>query len=152
MMDVIIASAVTASIPTFLLFLQASQPNCLYGSGMIAAIATFEPGGILVGMGCLLLAQMLAIQLTMAGIRLYYVRWVFRKCYASSKETGEAVESISSLPLSHYLQKKIRRGIVLQYMRGVWARREARLKNEKCLHEEPPVSNKESDTGESYHG
>ena len=130
MVDIILASAAAACVPAGLLLIQCGPPGGLYETSLLNGLAAFHPGGIVIGIVCLLLAQGLAVLLALRGVRLYYIRWVFRNCYDTSDDAGEAVERVSSLPLSPWMRRKLRRDIALQFMRGVWARREARRKSE----------------------
>lgn len=132
MIDVIIACLAAGGLPVLVLLSRSQQTVLSGNSGILAALSVPALGGLPGGIACLLLAQGLAVALVFGGIRLYCIRWVFRKCYSNSKDAGAAVEKVSLLPLSPLMKRKLRRDITLQFMRGVWARREARMKQNEA--------------------
>ena len=131
MFDVIIACLVALELPDMILWGRMQQTGLSGGTAMAAALSRPEFGGLPGGMACLLLAEVLAVLLILKTIGLYYIHWVLRNCYETPKDVADAVELVPDFPVSPFLRRKIRRGIILQYFRGVWAKRDARLKQEK---------------------
>ena len=133
MIDVIIAFFVASGLPNMILWGRMQQTGLSGSAAMAAALSRPELGGLPGGAMCLMLAQVLAVVLILKAIGLYYIHWVFRKCYDTAEDTADAVERVSDYPLSRFLRGKIRRGIILQHFRRVWAKREARLKREGLM-------------------
>ncbi len=132
MIDVIMAFLASVGVTGMLL--GHAQGAGLSGmDGLVSALSGLVPGGLFGGIACLMITQALAVLLVWKSIVLYYIHWVFRKCYDTSEKASQAIEETVFLPLSPLTRKKLRRGILTQFMRGVWARREQRLKQEGLM-------------------
>ena len=133
MIDVIIACLVACELPDMILWGRMQQTGLSGSAAMASALSRPELGGLLGGMACLLMAEVLAVLLILKTIGLYYIHWVLRNSYETPKDVEDAVERVSDFPVSPFLRRKIRRGIILQYFRGVWAKRNARQRQEKQM-------------------
>lgn len=134
MVDIIIAFVAAISVPTYILLIQGQQSSLGFGAGLIAALSGVEPGGLPMGILLLLLAQVLASTLVWKAVGLYYVYWYFRDWYSTKESVLDAVEFASTLPVSPLMQRKLRRGIVMQYfIRVVWPKHDERLRQQGLL-------------------
>ena len=115
MVDIIIAFAAAISVPACILLNQSQQFSSGLGARLIAALSAMEPGGLPVGLACMLAAQALAALVAWKGVALYYIHWVFRNEYDSSKKASRAVMEANALPLSEFMKRKLRRGIARQF-------------------------------------
>ena len=129
MLDIILSFFAASGVPIFL----GAQSYGKLGVGIFGKLS-YIPGGLPVGILLLLLAQVLASTLVWKAIGLYYVYWFFRDWYSTKESVLDAVEFASTLPVSPFMQRKLRRSIVMQYfIRVVWPKREERLRREGLL-------------------
>lgn len=129
MIDIVIAFLAAEGVPALVLLCRVQQTGMSGDAGVIAALASLGQGSVLVGLGCLLLVQLLAIGLTVGGFLLFF-HWKYRKAFDSSKETGEAVEIVQELPLSASMRHLLVRHICMEFSRHLHARiAEMRRKN-----------------------
>ncbi len=129
MLDIILSFFAASGVPIFL----AAQSFERLEEGIFGRLP-YVPGGLPVGILLLLLAQVLASTLVWKAVGLYYVYWYFRDWYSSKESVLDAVEFASTLPVSPFMQQKLRRSIVIQYfIRVVWPKREERLRQEGLL-------------------
>lgn len=133
MIDIIISCLVAGALPDMVLWSRMQQTGLSGSAAMVSALSRLEVGGLPGGMACLMLAEVLAVLLILKTIGLYYIHWVLRNYYETPKDVEDAVDRVSDFPISPFLQRKIRRGIILQYFRGVWAKRDASLRQEKQI-------------------
>lgn len=126
MLDIILSFLAASGVPIFI----AAQSFGGLEVGFFGKLS-FVPGGLPVGILLLLLAQVLATTLVWKAVGLYYVYWYFRDWYSTKESVLEAVGFASTLPVSPFMQGKLRKSIVKQYfIRVVWPKREERLRRE----------------------
>ena len=132
MIDVIIALLAASGTSAFLLSRWA-QAGVAQSAGIFAGLPN-APGGAVCGMAFLLIASALAVLIVWKAVGLYYVYWYFRDWYSTKESVLEAVGFASTLPVSPFMQGKLRKSIVKQYfIRVVWPKREERLRREGLL-------------------
>lgn len=121
MIDVIIAFLAAEGLPALVLLCRVRQTGLSGDAGVIAALSSLGHGSALVGLGCLLLLQLLAIGLVMGSVLLFF-HWKYRKVYNSSKATAETAEKIKDLPLSGTMKKLIFNHVIHEFIRCVHAK------------------------------
>ena len=120
MIDIIIAFLAAEGLPALVLLCRARQTGLSGDAGVIAALSSLGQGSVLAGLGCLLLVQLLAIGLAVASTLLFF-RWKYRKVTYSTKGLAEALDKISSLPVSPIMRKMLSRQVCVEYKRRVRA-------------------------------
>ena len=121
MIDIIIAFLAAEGLPALVLLCRARQTGLSGDAGVISALVSLGQGSMLAGLGCLLLVQLLAIGLVVGGFLLFF-HWKYRKAFDSSKETGEAVETVQELPLSASMRHLLVRHICMEFSHHLHAR------------------------------
>ena len=120
MIDIIIAFLAAEGLPALVLLCRARQTGLSGDAGVIAALTSLGQGSVLAGLGYLLLVQLLAIGLTVGSFLLYF-RWKYRKATYSTKGLAEALDKISTLPVSPIMRKMLSRQVCVEYRRRVRA-------------------------------
>ena len=121
MIDIIIAFLAAEGLPALALLCRVRQTGLSGDAGVVAALQSLGRGSALLGLGCLLLMQLLAIALVMGGFLLYF-HWKYRKAYDSPAAAGEAAEGVVNLPVSALMKDMVFRHIGMEFARRLHAR------------------------------
>ena len=133
MVDIIIAFAAAISVSACILLNQSQQFSLGLGARLIAALSAMEPGGLPVGLACMLAAQALAALVAWKGVALYYIHWVFRDECDTAKKASRAVREANALPMSEFMKRKLRRGIARQFCHAQMEKHNERMRQQGLL-------------------